>query len=40
MINALMKKVTTLPYQVLESKPVSALMQEQEIGTEQYVELS
>ena len=40
MINALMKKVTTLPYQVLESKPVSALMQEQEIGTERYVELS
>lgn len=40
MINALMKKVTTLPYQVLESKPVSALMQEQDIGTEQQVELS
>jgi len=40
MISALMKKVTELPYQVLKSKPVSALMQEQEIGTEQQVQLS
>ena len=37
-INTLMKKASTMPYQVAEGKPVSALT-EQEVGKEQQIQL-
>lgn len=37
-INTLMKKASTMPYQITEGKPVSAL-KEQEVGKEQQIQL-
>lgn len=37
MINALMKKVSELPYKIVESKPVSAFMNEQIIDPDQQI---
>lgn len=37
MINALMKKVSELPYKIVESKPVSSLMQEQVVDPDNQI---